>query len=84
VPVSLSTPRWNNLQGYLLPQECEGFVATYVTSGQYYTDFTVAVEAARTYLTTIEAGDGGLDLVVLDIDETALSNMPYYVENHYG
>jgi predicted secreted acid phosphatase len=44
----------------------------------------VAVEAARTYLTTIEAGDGGLDLVVLDIDETALSNMPYYVENHYG
>jgi acid phosphatase len=44
----------------------------------------VAVEAARTYLTTIEAGNDGLDLVVLDIDETALSNMPYYVENHYG
>lgn len=74
----------NNLQGYLLPQECEGFVATYVGSGQYYTDLTVAVESARTYLCTIEAGEDGRDLVVLDIDETALSNMPYYVANHYG
>ncbi|KAG0589917.1 hypothetical protein M758_1G054800 [Ceratodon purpureus] len=74
----------NNLQGYLLPQECESFVANYVGSGQYHTDFTVAVEAARSYLTTIEAGDDGRDLVVLDIDETALSNMPYYIANHYG
>ena len=74
----------NNLQGYLLPQECENFVATYISSGQYHTDFTVAVEAARTYLTTIEAGEDGGDLVVLDIDETALSNVPYYVANHYG
>jgi len=74
----------NNLQGYLVPQECESFVATYVDSGQYLTDFAVAVESARTYLNTIEAGEDGMDLVVLDIDETALSNMHYYSVNNYG
>jgi len=74
----------NNLQGLLVPQDCKSFVATYVDSGQYLTDFAVAVEAARTYLNTIDAGDDGMDLVVLDIDETALSNVPYYVVNNYG
>lgn len=74
----------NNLQGYLLPQECEGYVAGYVNSGQYHSDFAVAIEAARTYLNTIEADQDGKDLIVLDIDETALSNMPYYVDHHYG
>lgn len=74
----------NNLQGYLLPQECEGFVAGYVGSGQYYSDFAVAVEAARTYLNAIQANEDGKDLIVLDIDETSLSNMPYYIAHHYG
>lgn len=74
----------NNLQGYLVPPECETFVATYVDSGQYLTDFAVAVESARTYLNAIDNGDDGMDLIVLDIDETALSNIPYYQDNNYG
>lgn len=74
----------NNLQGYVLPPECESFVARYVDSGQYYSDFAVAVEAARQYLNTIEADQDGRDLIIFDIDETSLSNMPYYVAHNYG
>lgn len=74
----------NNLQGYFLPPECSSFVARYVDSGQYYVDFAVAVEAARQYLNTLQIQHDGRDLVVLDIDETSLSNMPYYARHHYG
>lgn len=74
----------NNLQGYLVPPECKSFVATYVDSGQYLTDFAVAVESARTFLNAIDNGDDGMDLIVLDIDETSLSNVPYYQANNYG
>lgn len=74
----------NNLQGYLLPPECRTFVASYVHSGQYYVDFAVAVEAARQYLNTLQVHQDGRDLVVLDIDETSLSNMPYFAAHNYG
>ena len=80
---SLNT-EMDNLQGYLLPQECENFVARYVNSGQYYSDFAVAVGAARQYLNTFKADQDGLDLVILDVDETSLSNMPYYSAHNYG
>lgn len=74
----------NNLQGSVLPPECSRFVARYVQSGQYYVDFAVAVETARQYLNTYQVHKDGRDLVVLDIDETSLSNMPYYAHHHYG
>lgn len=74
----------NNLQGQLVPKECKGFVEGYVASGQYLTDFAGAVEAARAYLLGLEAGPDARDLVVLDIDETVLSNVAYYEDNNYG
>jgi len=74
----------NNLQGWLLPKECENYVAEYVELGQYYTDYKVALDAARDYLSTLSAGPDHRDLIVLDIDETALSNIPYYQANNYG
>jgi hypothetical protein len=74
----------NNLQGYVLPRECESFVARYVDSGQYYADFALAVQAARLYLNTIQAGEDRRDIVIFDVDETSLSNMPYYVAHSYG
>ncbi len=47
-------------------------------------DFAMAVEATQTYLNTINARDNGMDLMVLDIDVTILSNVPYYIVNNYG
>ncbi|KAG0618248.1 hypothetical protein M758_4G048700 [Ceratodon purpureus] len=74
----------NNLQGFPLSEKCVNFVARYVDSGQYHSDFAVAVEAARSYLNTIEPDQDGLDIVIFDIDETSLSNMQYYAAHNYG
>lgn len=74
----------NNLQGWLLPKECKSYVAEYVELGQYDTDYEVAIDAARDYFSTLSAGPDHRDLIVLDIDETVLSNIPYYQAHNYG
>ncbi|KAH9543176.1 hypothetical protein CY35_13G049300 [Sphagnum magellanicum] len=74
----------NNLQGWIVPPECEHFVTQYVDSGQYLVDFAVGVDAGKQYLKPIVLEGGGLDLIVLDIDDTCLSHIPYYRDHHFG
>lgn len=47
------------------------------------TDVRVALSAARSYLQSIFPTEG-VDAVVFDIDETCLSNLPYYRVHQYG
>lgn len=57
-------------------------VGEYVSSGRYETDIAAVVAEAREYL---NRGIGGARLaIVLDIDETALSNVPALRANDYG
>ncbi|EFJ37727.1 hypothetical protein SELMODRAFT_139413 [Selaginella moellendorffii] len=74
----------NNLQGWLLPRECSSYVGNYMVNGQYLLDVEAAVGAARSYLEAIAPGGDGLDAIVLDIDDTVLSNVPYYTEHQFG
>ncbi|BBN00716.1 hypothetical protein MPTK1_2g01450 [Marchantia polymorpha subsp. ruderalis] len=74
----------NNVQGWVVSEQCKSHVADYMRGGQYYIDFAGAINAASDYLRTVPAQGDGLDVVVMDIDETALSNMPYYAEHNYG
>ncbi len=74
----------NNLQGWTLPSECQDFVARYVDSGQYSLDFSLAVDAGRQYLKPIVNEGDGLDMIVLDIDDTCISHVPYYRDHHFG
>lgn len=74
----------NNLPDIRRPPECASFIAKYVNSGQYSYDFAVAVDAARQYLNTFQVNPDGRDLIVLDIDETSLSTIPYYAAHHWG
>ncbi|KAJ7553815.1 hypothetical protein O6H91_06G114000 [Diphasiastrum complanatum] len=74
----------NNLQGWVLSKDCESYVAEYMLGGQYHLDFAEAVEAARQYLKALMVENDGLDVIVLDIDDTALSNIAYYNTHHYG
>ncbi|KAL3696588.1 hypothetical protein R1sor_010664 [Riccia sorocarpa] len=73
----------NNLQGWVVPRECKRNVAAYIESA-YHVDFAGAIHAASDYLKTVEVQGDGLDVVVMDIDETALSNLEYYINHHYG
>jgi acid phosphatase len=58
-------------------------VAEYVDSGRYAADLAETVTQARNYLTG-RLGRGGKLAIVLDVDETALSNLPALRANDYG
>jgi acid phosphatase len=58
-------------------------VAEYVDSGRYAADVAAVVEQARAYLESRIAGGGKL-AIVLDIDETSLSNLPSLRANDWG
>jgi hypothetical protein len=75
----------NNLQGWLeVPEECEGMVAHYMNHGQYDVDADGVVTAMADYLSDVVPQGDGMDVVIFDIDETALSNLPYYQRHRYG
>jgi acid phosphatase len=58
-------------------------VTEYVTSGRYDADIAAVVADARAYLTGRLTGGAKL-AIVLDIDETALTNLPQLRANDYG
>jgi acid phosphatase len=63
--------------------EAKRQVSTYVDSGRYQADVAAVAEQARAYLTSRAQAAGKLAIVV-DVDETALSNLPSLRANDYG
>jgi len=63
--------------------EAKRQVRDYVGSGRYEADIAAIVEPAREYLERRARGAGKL-AIVLDIDETALSNLPHLRANDFG
>jgi acid phosphatase len=58
-------------------------VSEYIDSGRYEADVAAVAEQARAYLES-RAHRGGKLAIVVDIDETALSNLPSLRANDYG
>jgi predicted secreted acid phosphatase len=58
-------------------------VAAYIDSGRYEADIAAITEQARAYLES-RAPRGGTLAMVVDVDETALSNLPSLRANDYG
>jgi len=63
--------------------EAKRQVGEYVDSGRYEADIAAGAEKARTYLES-RAHRGGKLAIVVDLDETALSNLPSLRANDYG
>jgi acid phosphatase len=63
--------------------EAKREVSAYVESGRYEADIAAVVDQARVFLESRAPGGGKLAIVV-DIDETALSNLPSLRVNDYG
>ena len=63
--------------------EAKRQVAEYVASGRYDADLAAVVAEAKTYLARRLAGPAR-PAIVLDVDETALSNLPWLRANDYG
>nr|GMC78172.1 acid phosphatase 1-like [Ipomoea batatas] len=69
----------NNIRDWpMVPRLCEGYIRHYMLGRQYRDDCTAVAAAAIRYATTVELVHDGKDVWVFDIDETALSNLPYY------
>ena len=69
----------DNIQKWkLVPLSCENYVGHYMLGGQYRRDCEMATEAAYMYAKNVTLAKDGKDAWVFDIDETALSNLPYY------
>ncbi|CAM0912671.1 unnamed protein product [Alopecurus aequalis] len=74
----------NNLAPWTaVPQECVGHVRRYLTGPAYRSDLELVAREASAYARAAErAGDA--DAWVFDVDETLLSNLPYYAQHGYG
>ncbi|GLU22313.1 hypothetical protein SLE2022_384000 [Rubroshorea leprosula] len=70
----------------LVPATCENYVGHYMLGHQYRKDCNAAAAAAYEYAKSLKLKGDGKDAWVFDIDETSLSNLPYYAlpENAFG
>lgn len=75
----------NNLSPWkTIPQECADYVKDYMNGREYVMDLRRVSEEAKVYAKGVELSGDGKDVWVFDIDETLLSNLPYYAEHGYG
>lgn len=72
----------NNLQNWkLVPSACENYIGHYILGKQYRHDCEAVANAAIEYAKSLKLGGDGKDVWVFDIDETTLSNLPYYARS---
>ncbi|XP_015692909.1 stem 28 kDa glycoprotein-like [Oryza brachyantha] len=67
-----------------VPAKCEGYVGHYLLGGHYRRDSAVVVDEAIAYAETLQLAGNGKEVWIFDIDETSLSNLPYYAKHGFG
>ncbi|CAM0913204.1 unnamed protein product [Alopecurus aequalis] len=67
-----------------VPANCEGYVGHYMLGGHYRRDSELVIDEALAYLETIKLAGNGKEVWVFDIDETTLSNLPYFAKHGFG
>ncbi|KAK3004977.1 hypothetical protein RJ639_019821 [Escallonia herrerae] len=65
----------------VVPDACEDYVGRYMLGNQYRDDCNAVGDAALGYAASLKLAGDGKDMWVFDIDETALSNLPYYARS---
>ncbi|ERN15207.1 hypothetical protein AMTRI_Chr05g58460 [Amborella trichopoda] len=75
----------NNLREWKkVPDKCQEYVGVYMTGDRYESDSEIVSGEAENFARNISILGDGKDVWVFDIDETLLSNLPYYAENGFG
>ncbi|KAL8233723.1 hypothetical protein R6Q59_019823 [Mikania micrantha] len=75
----------NNLSPWkTIPEDCVDYVKEYVLGRSYAIDLETVSNEALKFAATVELKGDGMDAWIFDIDETLLSNLPYYAQHHYG
>ncbi|XP_076907298.1 acid phosphatase 1-like [Bidens hawaiensis] len=72
----------SNLKDWtLVPDECADYVGHYMLGKQYRADCDFVANEAYKYAKSLNLTGDGKDIWIFDIDETTLSNLPYYARN---
>ena len=75
----------NNIIGwYNIPSQCIDYVGHYMLGSQYRQDSELVTAQAFIHAKGLNISTDGMDLFIFDIDETALSNIPYYADSGFG
>jgi hypothetical protein len=75
----------NNKRGWrTVPARCEKYVGNYMMGGHYRSDSRAVVNEAIAYAEGLKLSGNGNEVWVFDIDETTLSNLPYYAKHGFG
>lgn len=67
-----------------VPEKCMDFVKDYTTGDLYQSDLEAVADNAAVHAKTAVVSGDGRDAWVFDIDETLLSNVPYYAAHGFG
>ncbi|KAH7565336.1 hypothetical protein ACOSP7_020338 [Xanthoceras sorbifolium] len=75
----------HNLIGWkTVPEQCEKYVGHYMLGRQYRDDSKAVVDEAWLYAQSLKLAGDGKEIWVFDVDETTLSNLPYYAKHGFG
>jgi len=75
----------NNLNPWkTIPEECADYIKNYIMGRAYTMDLDRVSNEASAFAKSVNLGDDSKDVWVFDIDETLISNLPYYVDHGYG
>ncbi|TVU17124.1 hypothetical protein EJB05_33139, partial [Eragrostis curvula] len=67
-----------------VPEHCEWYVGNYMMGGHYAEDSKAVVDEAVAYAESLNLTGTGKEVWVFDVDETTLSNLPYYAKHGFG
>ncbi|KAK4436386.1 Acid phosphatase 1 [Sesamum alatum] len=76
----------NNLSPWTtIPEECADYVKEYMIGKGYELDLQRVSNEAKTFARSVHlGGDGKNNAWIFDVDETLLSNLPYYADHGFG
>ncbi|KAF9613379.1 hypothetical protein IFM89_007457 [Coptis chinensis] len=75
----------NNIHDWKrVPAECKDYVGHYMLGDLYVKDSKFVADEAVRFAQNIKLNGDGKDIWVFDVDETTLSNLPYYAQHGFG
>ncbi|KAI3786139.1 hypothetical protein L1987_45270 [Smallanthus sonchifolius] len=74
----------NLKEWYQIPESCRDYVKNYMLGNQYREDCDLVTAEAYKYAKGLNLTGDGKDIWVFDIDDTALSNIPFYASEDFA
>uniref|UniRef100_A0A0D9WDL4 Acid phosphatase n=1 Tax=Leersia perrieri TaxID=77586 RepID=A0A0D9WDL4_9ORYZ len=74
-----------NIVGWkTVPPHCADYVESYMTGERYQRDSDIVINQAIAYAESLKLSSSGKEIWIFDVDETALSTLPYQANHGYG